>query len=123
MGVASGDHTHSTGVQTEEKREEEKRGVVSLEDKLRVLDEEHVAQLAEEDVEGDGEGGGKDRGGVKEEQRRREYEEELRKEVERKMEEFRFGILNNYPPLGKRWENATGKCWAKVAWRISQENC
>ena len=77
VGGASCDHTHSTGVQTEEGG-----GVVTLAEKLRELDEHHLAQL-EEQEEGEGV-----RGEVREEWRR-ECEETLRKEMERKMEQFR----------------------------------
>lgn len=77
VGGAMCDHTHSIGVQTEERG---RGGVVTLAERLRALDEHHMAQLAEE---GEGEKG------KGQEEWKREYEEKLRKEMEREMERFR----------------------------------
>ena len=79
MGGATCDHTHSIGIQTEE-RDRGRGGVaLTLAERLRALDEEHFAQLTEE-------GGGEE--GEREEWRR-ECEEQLRKEMEGEMEQFR----------------------------------
>ena len=82
MGVAKCDHTHSVGVQTEGRE-----GDGTVAERLRELDEQHRAQLARGQEEEEREGG---RGT---EQCRRETEEQLREEMEREVQKFRYIFL------------------------------
>ena len=84
LGGARCNHTHSTGVQTEEGGGGALRDSLSLSERLRALDEHHVAQLREEEGEGSGDGGGEMMEGW-----RRECEEQMRKQMNREMEQFR----------------------------------
>ena len=79
VGGASRDHTHSVGVQTEGGREGG-GGVLTLAERLRALDKDHMARLAEEE---EGEDGGEG------ERWRREWEEQMRNKMEKEMEHFR----------------------------------
>lgn len=81
VGVATCSHTHSTGVQTEE---EGPREPLSLAARLQVLDQHHAAQLGEE-----GRGGG-DGVGEMVEGWKRECEEQMRRQMDREVEEFRY---------------------------------
>ena len=82
-------HTHSTGVQTEEGEGGAVRDSLSLSERLRALDERHVAQLRVEEEEGGGDGGGE-----MVERWRRECEEEMRRQMNREMDQFRYIVLS-----------------------------
>ena len=82
MGGATSDHAHSIGIQTEEGGGSER----SLSEKLRTLDELHVAQLAE------GERGESER---EKAEWKRECETQLKMEMERELKQFRYCVCTH----------------------------
>lgn len=82
VGVATCDHTHSIGTQTEKEGGRD-RAPATLEERLRSLDEHHMTQLEKEVVvKGDW---------------KIEYENQLKKEMNREMEEFKYIHTLIYP--------------------------
>ena len=66
------------------------RDSLSLSERLQALDERHVAQLrVAEEEEGGGDGGGE-----MVERWRRECEEEMRRQMNREMDQFRYMVLS-----------------------------
>lgn len=81
VGGALHNHTHSTGVQTEE---EDIREPLSLETRLQALDKSHAAQLGDEEGKGGSDVGEMVQGW------KREYEDQMRRQMNRELEVFKY---------------------------------